>query len=148
KSFNSKVEREVRLEGEAYFEIVHDENRPFVIHTPLMEIRDLGTTFNVKAYPNDAKAEATLIEGIIEVSLKNERSAKTILMQPSEKIVVYNNRSLDHKEKENNEETDETEVYRLSKVVLDPRLNELIETAWIKNRLVFKNEVFAELVKD
>lgn len=148
KNFNSKIEREVRLEGEAYFEIVHNENRPFIIHTPVMEIRDLGTTFNVKAYPNDAKAEATLIEGIIEVSLKSERAAKTILMQPNEKIVVYNNNNPHLDEKENDAGADETEVYRLSKVVSDPKLNELVETAWINNRLVFKNEVFKELVKD
>src|SRR5690606_31670859 len=79
--------REVRLEGEAYFDVTRNVNRPFIITTDKISIRVLGTTFNVKAYPDDARTEATLISGEIELSV-NDRPREKILMQPNEKVAV------------------------------------------------------------
>ena len=46
----SDKERNVRLEGEAFFDVAHKEHLPFVVHSPLLAIKVLGTKFNVKAY--------------------------------------------------------------------------------------------------
>ncbi|MFH5832176.1 FecR family protein [Halalkalibaculum sp. DA384] len=66
-----RSEREVTLTGEAYFEVIHDETRPFVIHTPGASIKDLGTAFNVKADPDEDNVQVAVTEG--KVSMWTER---------------------------------------------------------------------------
>jgi transmembrane sensor len=54
-SYNSKKKsRTVKLSGEAFFEVKHDDKKPFVIETDEVFIKDIGTEFNVKAYPEDS----------------------------------------------------------------------------------------------
>jgi ferric-dicitrate binding protein FerR (iron transport regulator) len=60
--------REVYLDGEAYFEVAHDEAKPFAVHTEPYEIRVLGTEFNVSAYQNkNGRFETSLIKGSVEI---------------------------------------------------------------------------------
>ena len=77
-SFFSGKERSIRLEGEAFFEVVHREHVPFVVQSPLLAVKVLGTKFNVKAYSDDGKAIVTLDEGKVEVET-NDRQNKLIL---------------------------------------------------------------------
>ncbi len=62
--------REVTLEGEAYFEVAHDKQHPFKVHTASGTVEVLGTSFNVSAYPNVPTA-ATLVSGAVAVSTKS-----------------------------------------------------------------------------
>ncbi len=55
--------RELLLTGEAYFEVVHDPKKPFIVNTGKLNIKALGTAFNVNAYPDNDKIETTLVEG-------------------------------------------------------------------------------------
>jgi ferric-dicitrate binding protein FerR (iron transport regulator) len=57
--------REVFVEGEAYFEVTPDVERPFIVHAGELDIRVLGTSFNVNAYTGKDKLVATLVEGKI-----------------------------------------------------------------------------------
>lgn len=68
--------REVTLEGEAYFEVTHDEKRPFKVHTALGTIVVLGTSFNVSAYPQ-VPVCATLVSGAVAVSTKTSETVLT-----------------------------------------------------------------------
>lgn len=61
-------ERKVYLEGEAYFEVAKDETRPFAVVAGGVEVRVLGTHFNVNAYPEKHQVTTTLVEGKVEVS--------------------------------------------------------------------------------
>lgn len=70
--------RNVKLKGEAYFEVNHDAARPFVVSTGAMDIRVLGTVFNVKSYADDPDASATLLSGSIEV----DAGGRTRRIQP------------------------------------------------------------------
>ncbi len=70
-SMNSGT-REVYLKGEAYFDVQKDPDHPFIVHTEEMQIKVLGTSFNIKAYPNQEVAAATLEEGKINVICGNE----------------------------------------------------------------------------
>src|SRR5690606_11282503 len=79
--------RNVRLEGEAYFDVVKNRNSPFIITSDKISIRVLGTAFNVKAYPDERETEATLISGEIELSV-NERPGERILLKSNEKVAV------------------------------------------------------------
>ena len=61
------AERRVRLVGEAYFEVACDEGRPFVVETEGVDVRVLGTSFNVRAYGDEGEVATTLVEGRVAV---------------------------------------------------------------------------------
>lgn len=65
--------REVYLEGEAYFDVTHDPSRPFTVQTSDMQIRVLGTTFNLSTYREDAVSSVYLLSGSIELSGNAQR---------------------------------------------------------------------------
>lgn len=78
-------QRVVTLEGEAYFDVVKDEEHPFVVHTHLGEVTVLGTSFNVNAYAGAGKCYTTLVEGKVTFSAPNQ---KTVTLQPGEQAIV------------------------------------------------------------
>lgn len=127
--------REVHLIGEAYFKVVHHDAYHFVVHTAEADIKDLGTTFNVKAYEGSSRTETTLIEGSLEVSLRKD-PAKKMLMVPREKLV------LQHKE---DAQPKEVKVFEVSTIVPFEKTNDIVETAWVDNKLIFRNERFESL---
>lgn len=75
--------RRVFLEGEAYFEVSPDKARPFVIGSGKLTTTVLGTSFNVKAYPNDSAAEVAVLTG--RVSVATDRAQYVLL--PAQKAV-------------------------------------------------------------
>lgn len=80
--------RRVTLSGEGYFEVTHDESRPFVVQTEAYDVRVLGTTFNVYAYDNDrATFETALLEGMVEVASRSDASQRLVL-RPDEAAVL------------------------------------------------------------
>ena len=66
-SFSDSL-REVILEGEAYFEVTHTGS-PFIVHSNAMDVRVLGTAFNVTAYPDEDQYRTTLVEGKVRVEV-------------------------------------------------------------------------------
>lgn len=74
--------REVELTGEAYFEVVKDAARPFVVKTNGMNVEVLGTTFNLNAYLNTGKVLTTLVEGSVKINKQGSREAW--LLKPDE----------------------------------------------------------------
>src|SRR5690606_24364994 len=60
-------ERNVWVKGEAYFEVAHDSNRPFIVHSAKQNIRVLGTKFNIHAYDDEIIHHTTLVQGSVEV---------------------------------------------------------------------------------
>lgn len=81
--FNGKS-REVEAEGEIYFEIAKDPNKPFVIHSEKQSIEVLGTKFNLQTGPDVAKT--TLVEGSVKVIVANQE----YFLQPGEQSIVSN----------------------------------------------------------
>ena len=81
----SDKERNVRLEGEAFFDVAHKEHLPFVVHPPLLAIKVLGTKFNVKAY-FDEKSVVTLAEGKVEVETNDCKNRLTL--KPNEQVSI------------------------------------------------------------
>lgn len=139
KSFGGEL-REVTLSGEAFFDVVHDADRPFIIHASAIDIRVLGTAFNVKAYPEDAKTETSLIRGRIEVSFRNRPNDK-IILTPNEKLVVDNQRSADSVQQDN-----ALPLMAINKLKINPTDSTVAETQWVENRLVFNDESLEDLV--
>ena len=79
----SEKERNVYLDGEAYFEVTKNRHKPFTVESDAMRVRVLGTTFNFKSSKACKSAEATLIEGEIEVKGNNEEGM--IILAPGQK---------------------------------------------------------------
>ena len=79
--------RVIELEGEAYFKVAKDKDRPFIVETPYLTTVDLGTEFDIKAYQKE-DASVTLIEGKVAVSnIENEN--RTVLI-PGENASLTN----------------------------------------------------------
>jgi len=82
-SASGKNQRVVEVTGEAYFEVAHNPNAPFIVKTAQREIRVLGTHFNVNAYSNEPALKVTLLEG----SIKVVSGPNNTLLQPGEQII-------------------------------------------------------------
>ena len=84
--FNSD-ERRVELNGEAYFEVAKNADCPFIVSTDKMNIKVLGTKFNVFAYSGDNDFSISLIEGSIDVYNPNNVN-ESMQMKPNEKLAI------------------------------------------------------------
>ena len=69
-TFDAEI-RQVKLEGEAYFEVKHEPDRRFVVHTTKADIIVLGTTFNVNSYYDNGKISTVLINGKVRMRFKD-----------------------------------------------------------------------------
>ena len=76
--------REVFITGEAFFEVVKDSARPFIVHTPHTHTTVLGTSFNVKAYRDEQSVFTTLVEGsvLVEVTGNGDEPVARIMLEP------------------------------------------------------------------
>lgn len=135
----SEGNREVSLIGEAYFDVVKDPRRPFIIHTDKIDIKVLGTAFNVKSYPQDDVIETALIHGKIEITYRDRPTEKVILM-PNEKLIIRKDQQT------NSASSNSVPKIQLSSLV--PIQDSLLpETAWLSDKLVFTNETLANIAE-
>lgn len=81
--------REITLDGEAYFEVTHNVDKPFVVQTNKCNVEVLGTKFNVEAYGDSEDFCTSLMEGAVRVSDK-EVPSETILLSPNHKVSLKN----------------------------------------------------------
>jgi transmembrane sensor len=141
KNFDSKL-REVTLAGEAYFDVARNPEKPFIIHTGKVDIKVLGTLFNVKSYPGEKVTEASLIRGSIEVMIR-DRPQEKIILKPNEKIVVSNETeqetSAQSKPVANN-----APIVAISHLSYEPKDSTIIETSWVENKLILQDESLEE----
>lgn len=137
KSFG-KTYREVKLIGEAFFDVTKDAEHPFIIHAATINITVKGTAFNVKAYPGQKKVETSLIRGLVEITTQQDPERK-ILLKPNEKIAVST-------EKDSNQHIKETDapLFAISKLHIDEK-DIIPETVWMNPSLSFDNESLEKL---
>lgn len=81
-----KKNREVEMTGEGYFDVMKDEHKPFLVQTNDIEIKVLGTVFNVRSYTNDPTVEVSLIEGKVDVSAVNSETNQKITLIPNQRL--------------------------------------------------------------
>ena len=144
KNFDTDL-REVYLSGEAFFDVVKNPKQPFIIHTSKMDVRVLGTQFNVKAYEQDKTFETSLIKGSVEVFLKNDPNRKYVL-KPNQKLVLQN--ELPGKiNTHTSKSTKELPNIQLKELAYVNGTDIDIETSWTKNILSFEDEAFSEVAK-
>lgn len=146
KNFGAAI-REVTLTGEAYFDVVKNSSKPFIIHTSKMDIKVLGTAFNVKCYPGEKNSETSLIHGSIEVTLKDRQ--EKIFMKPNEKLILCND---DVKPLKINAVPQRQPAVKSAPIIqlidhltIFPKDNSVVETAWVDSRLVFNEETLEDI---
>ena len=123
-SFNEKF-RDVELEGEAYFQVTKNKEKPFHVLTPIANINVTGTSFNVKAYPESDAFETVLAEGNIEMQLNNY-THQIIHIIPGEKAVYKVN----------------------EKGILIEKVDPEIFSSWRNGKIIFKDATLNDLVKE
>ncbi len=79
-----KKYREVEIEGEAFFEVQHEEEKPFIVKADAIRVKVLGTKFNVKAYKEEKNIDVTLEEGSVGVGFANQH--KYIEIIPGQQV--------------------------------------------------------------
>lgn len=86
----SKEKREVFLEGEAVFEVAENKEKPFIVITKDVQVKVLGTVFNVSAYDNDSFTSTALESGLVEINYKKSLfHSKTLNITPGT-VAVFN----------------------------------------------------------
>lgn len=118
----AKASRNVILNGEAYFEVAHDDTKPFVISVGDLNVTVLGTKFNIMAYPEFNRIETTLVEGKVQLSRKGYVQDEGVVLKPGQKATFSDN-----------------------KLKLQ-RANIELATNWIRNEFYFESIPFHELM--
>lgn len=120
--------REVLIEGEAYFEVKHAENWPFIVQANDQMVEVLGTHFNISAYDDDEETKTSLVEGSVRVSLPNSLNTSdintTVLTPGHQSVIAKNGKSIKV------EEVDTEEV-----------------VSWRNNLFVFSNEPIRDVMR-
>lgn len=111
--------RKVILSGEAYFEVTKDTARPFYVQTGDMEVKVLGTSFNISAYP-ESKRQTTLLEGRVAVTLHSQH----VIIAPGQQV------------------TETTKGLEVREVNVKDYI------AWREKRFVYENELLQKVLDD
>ncbi|QXP63359.1 FecR family protein [Polaribacter sp. HaHaR_3_91] len=121
KQFSTAGNRLVYLEGEAFFEVEKDATRPFIVNIADVDVKVLGTKFNISAYSNTTNYSCVLVEGSVDVSNENYNS----LLIPNQKA-SWNNENIPFKIEEVN-----TDLY----------------TSWVYGEYILDASHFSEISK-
>lgn len=115
-------ERRVHLDGEGYFEVVRDENQPFIVEINGMEVKVLGTSFNLRSFAADNRSTATLVSGKIEV----KTPTRHVELSPNQQAdLVVGENKLDVRE-----------------------VDAVVYGAWTKGKFVFRRERLETILDD
>lgn len=121
---NKKGETVAALNGEAYFDLIPNPARKFVVDLGKFQIRDIGTTFNVRAYESEQAISTTLIKGQIDLIKDSEKSFLTV--KPGEHV----------------------EYNKTSKEIAINQRDPSIVTAWKDGKFVFIDQPLSEICTD
>jgi transmembrane sensor len=119
--------REVTLQGEAFFDVTHNKEQPFLVHAGTVTTHVLGTSFNIKAYQNDNEIAVTVLTGKVGVvaqgAEKSDKGKVTLLTPDQRAIFIKNNNNL----------------------LKQDHINAFDESAWKDGKLLFNKIPLAEV---
>ena len=126
-TFANQAQRKVELDGEGYFEVTKNKEQPFIVQASSLNIRVLGTKFNVDAYPDSPSVSVALVEGSVMLQENSGNQNKDLMKLSPNQVATLN-------------PADQT----LSKIDV-PDLYKY--TAWINGRIVFYGDPIQTVVK-
>ncbi len=127
-NFIKGKDRTVFLDGEAYFEVTKDTKHPFIVNVDNLNVRVLGTQFNISSYQDNNEISTTLIEGAVAIYKKDEafNIESAALLEPSDKASWNKN---------------------TNEITIDMVDDTSIYTAWMEDKIIFKNTPFLNIRK-
>ncbi len=139
--------RTVHLVGEGYFEVAKNRQIPFVVKADGVEVKAVGTAFNVKAYPDEALVEATLVEGIVDVS----EGRQTIRLEPNQKVSFLRSSArlvsqTNAQEEDELVDVDPKNIHTVD-IIRTKNVNPNLYTSWRGQRWIFEREKLANFTK-
>lgn len=123
KSYN-REERNIHFEGEGYFQVAQNENCPFIIDSEGLQVKVLGTTFNLFVRRTSANAELFLEEG--SVSFTSVKTGKSVTLLPNQMAILE---------------------YNTGKITVNSNVEKERTVAWLHGELIFRNEKFATVIQ-
>jgi ferric-dicitrate binding protein FerR (iron transport regulator) len=120
--FEGKKERQVSLNGEAYFKVAHMDNKPFIVNVNDISVKVYGTEFNIHGYKEDHFTQTTLIKGSVGVTISD---GTEYMLKPNEIIQVSRN----------------GEVNLLKNQALTQQVS------WLNDKYKFKDETLSKILK-
>ena len=145
-------QRDVFLEGEAYFSVSKSKKKKFTVNTEDFIIKVYGTEFNVKSYPDDNTSETTLVEGSISITRKQTKSSKEteeIVLQPNQRLVMYkrsNKEIIESKDQMANQH-EPIHVKPKRRLIISKGIDTNEFVSWKDGTLTIKSETMADLAK-
>jgi hypothetical protein len=124
-NFLEGEQRQVFLEGEAYFDVVHDSKTPFLVGTQELDVKVYGTKFNISNYASDTAIDVVLIEGSVGLNAKTNTSENMLKLTPGFKGAF-----------------DKTK-----KTLATEKVDTTLYTAWMDDNLIFRNAPFTTIIK-
>lgn len=119
----SETNRTIHLSGEAFFDIKHDPDRPFIVNSGSISSRVLGTSFNIKAYRNDSDIKVTLATGSLEVTVSDGEQRQ--ILAPDQQVSYSKESGLSEAR----------------------NVDASLANAWTRRELVFVRESFAAIAQ-
>lgn len=136
-------DRNVKLTGEAYFDVKHNKRKPFYVQTKDFKITVLGTAFNVKSYANEHESAATLIRGTIKLEDNTGQNKNIIVLKAGQKITYHlAGGQLNSSPSLSGTEANPPKIEVNNLTVMNKLI---VESAWTNNNLVFLNNNFEEI---
>lgn len=155
-AFNGE-KREVILIGEAFFEVQKKDNKiPFIVKTSEIDIKVLGTCFNVMAYPDEEIIETTVVKGSVCIIRKGLKSSpdQNIILKPNQKVTLLKKGSrviLSEIETEKPTLIKSTKAIqpvsptKKEQILVSPKVDIELHTAWKDDWLIFQSETFENI---
>ncbi|WP_294142297.1 FecR domain-containing protein [uncultured Sanguibacteroides sp.] len=138
-----KGERNIWVSGEVFLEVAKDSVHPFVVHHPELDIRVLGTKFNIRGYKDEGEVVTTLVEGQIAIGFKQ---GEKIILSPFEQLTYH------VKEKKGRVDIVDTELYTSWKdgvyLFKTQRLEDIMKliSKWYDVNVVYRDEKVKDIV--
>lgn len=125
--FPNTENRQVFLDGEAFFNVAKDSVNPFIVNTDQLNVRVLGTKFNMSSYPEDQFVNTTLLEGSVSVYNKQDtfNSSNASLLEPGFKA----------------------EWNKYNKQILIEEADIAMHTDWLNGKIILRHVPFKNIVK-
>ena len=138
--------REITLEGEAYFDVKTNPDKPFTVHTSDIDVYAFGTAFNIKAYPEDPTIVTTLERGELKVNSRNDNSLD-VTLKPEQNVVYYKSEPIASKQEKTKNDTrlSSVEKNEIPVVTVTEDVKIGLYTSWKDSEWLIESQTFGEL---
>jgi len=125
--------RDVSLKGEAYFDVKKRGQSKFTVNTHDVRVVVLGTSFNVKAYPEDRKTQTTVVRGLVRVE-SLVKGIEPVLIKPNQMAILNSSGP-----------SEANNMKAIRSIKIENKVNTVVITSWKDQMLVFVDESFGDI---